>query len=80
MSWDNCVLWGSSILVRSSAPAAVYTFLLFEGVEVLVESYLLKNSSSPFILISTIQRSTTLLALLLVFSKDCLFTCIFHSL
>ena len=41
---------------------------------------LLKNSSSPFILISSSQRSLTLLALFVVFPKDCLFTCIFHSL
>ena len=41
---------------------------------------LLKNSSSPFILISSSQRSMTLFAPFVVFPTDCLFTCIFHSL
>ena len=41
---------------------------------------LLKKLQFSFILISTLQRSTTLLALSDIFPKDCLFTCIFHSL
>ena len=44
MSIENCALCSSSIALRSWAPAAAYTFLLLEGVEVLVASYLTQAS------------------------------------
>ena len=46
----------------------------------LENSWVLKNSSSLSSLSPALRGSSTLLAVLVSFPKDCLCTCIFHSL
>ena len=60
------------VLPRSCQDGFLHVVFLF--------CVLLKSSSSRFILISSSQRSMTLLAPFVIFPKDYSFTCIFHSL